>query len=424
MGEWKRINGRFTEGDKYSHTTLSPNGDIWLAMYKTPKDVRLYAGFANNYELPVIVISCENDEKMFLLLQPLIQNVISCSPIFAPFSALHVDKLGHGAMSLKAFTGMLVRDVEEHKYKEAQKKINAITPQTQTEQPQTTNRKHSKHKRKSNISMNGEERNRLNGPLGNGNGTMIFHQEDEFHEETITAEHKNGESSEAVMFSNASSDREEDDSNSSSELDQPPSIVNRKKLELTKDEWDGMLLGLQIKLPTRFDIPYDLRLIVWNPPYDKKELETNKVRKTGPARYKYKVAFGKFFKENILDFKTLLVANGYPTGKKETVLLFDNIFYKGNEAEVEIPRSGKKMASDVDKVKLGALLVDVAELKVNSLLGYTTVFTWDVVTIEMKGSDRDSNQNMYLVNMQTKSYKGQQDPAELDENSNEENNPS
>lgn len=411
MDEWKKIKGHFADAENYSHTSLSPNGSIWVSMFKTSTEVRLFAGFAGNYELPIIVVSCANDEKNFLKIQPLVQNAISCSPESAPFSLVPGGGKVNGRIPDfgAVYAKLMLWRLDKIRESRIQKECVAIVEDNEDKQMRKLKKYHRKsqsnglfeHKEKPELSVALSEESQIN-----------FHEADETQEEVPLIIESNPI---VESFISEESLNEEEEPQA-----ETPPIANIKKLELSQEEYENLMFGIKTRNPTRSDIPYDLRLLVWNPPYDKKEQDTSRARKIGPARYTYRMTFGRFFKENMLDFKVILVCEGYPLGQKETMLLFDNELFKGNEAEVELPRTGsgekKKMSADVTKVKLGSLLVETADLKVYSALGYTTVFTWDVVTIEMKGSRQDSNQNMYLVNMKSRWYKGQQDPAEQEEN--------
>jgi len=366
MSEWENTSGRFREPKYFRYTRRLLSHNVWYSMHTSEKKIRMVIGLETNYEYHMISITCGTNEKNFFKIAPIIENLISSSPVASPLS--NVPKSENGRNDSLNFTEVLL----DHAAKTTAKLLIEhydmpsvtveILKDKQTEMDLTV------------VRSNGI-RSKASAPIAIDEPSL------KPIEDVTTGEDSNGNGHHIDVIEESAAEQEP----SSSE----PTL---KIVTMTQDEFLRFQTSVSYKIPG-LKADYDIRLRVYNP-------TANESNKPIGDRLEYRIAFGNFFKRNLLNFKSVNIGAGPIDGVWKIVLFFDSDLHKSHEATCAIPNTGavakKKMSTVFESKKIGALLVENGELKVSGVLGKTTEFKWDVQSIVIKGLDNENNKNMYL----------------------------
>lgn len=406
MSGWQDTNGKFREPEHYSHTRILLEKNVWYSMFKSSHKYRMFIGFTSNYEVPSIVIDCGYREINFIKISPIIENIISCSQVETPLSTMPLPKSGKGGFlsHIQIVADEITRIKKERIETHVKKQPNLMQEQPIIEKKN----KRSYKKRGSNKQLIEPTIFATSMPspdetVADYDEQKYFARQDAQHMNGTSNGGSNGEGAEEVE--EIAIIQEEDIIVPPDEVRYEP--IERKKFEMKQSDFDDLVMSLQFKLPSLgksgLIADFDLRLIVYNPQTDKSK----------PSFPDYKVTFGKFFKENMLNFSTLLFSKTKINEEDRIVLLFDNYFWRSSEALITLPTRGgkdsKKMNHDVTIKKCGKSLVDTGELKINQAIGWTTEYKWNVLVFDMGKGSVDNNKNMYLIDERHRTYKGLDD---------------
>lgn len=400
MGEWKKIKGHFRESQNYSCITESPAGDTWCAMQKTDSEIRLVAGFGNNYEVPVVTISCRRDQKMFRKIEPLIQKVISWSPKSAPFSLIPIGDKVNGVPSdagvMYGRLTLLARGLEK-------KQAPPIIAVVSVEQ---------KEKRIKQKPQNGKYVNANMSTFNFKKADLIKVDEPHYTSEEVP---ETSEGPIQTLTNEVLQDSAEFDELAEQETDETSEPVRERKIEMTHDEYIDYMSSLNFEIPSlgKTNVDYDIRLIVFNPGREEKSGRTNNLH-SPESMYQYKVSFGRFFTERNLNFKDVLVGAkelGDKDKSIEIALLFDNELLRKEKTNniITLPTTTSKgekvMAIDSTRKDFGATLVLMGQLNINKAVNTNTIFKWNVWPIGVKDVPAEANKNFKLLDVIRETFK-------------------